>query len=168
MNSDKSLLDRILHKFARLFYNRTFIIWTGGRKYLQRTYIKRKGFFPEIFIHKFYASDSDRDLHNHPWNNAFSLILNGSYREERFVDNTKTKTFFKTLKPGMFNYIGINDYHRVSLMSEYVWTLFVAFKRVQHWGFWEKNKFVPWEEYAIETKGNFITDLDGNITSLPE
>lgn len=135
------------------------------KKHLQRTYIKKKGLLPEVFLHKFYASDSDRHLHNHPWEWAKSLILKGSYQEEKAygIDNF---VFFR--KPGDVNSITKLDYHRVTLCNnEPVYTLFVAGKRTQSWGFSVDGVHVPWQDYVVK-HNNYVTDLDGNITVLPE
>lgn len=153
-----------------LFKKRTYVIYTDGKKYLQRTYIKKKGWLPEIFLHRFYASDSDRHLHNHPWRWAKSLILSGSYKEERYYwDIMPDSTWAPAIvwSPGKINSIKATDYHRVTLLSETVTTLFVAGKRTQSWGFWVDGKHVPWQEYVVQ-HNNFVTDLEGNITVLPE
>lgn len=167
MSLYSKIMNYILWKIIFLLKNRTFVIYTNGTKYLQRTYIKHKGIFPEILLHRFYASDSDRHLHNHPWNRSISLILDGSYTEERMTVDDWTKRF-KDFSPGKINKISKDDYHRVSLKNELpVWTLFIAGKRVQSWGFWVKGKHVPWQEYT-EVNNNVVKDLDGNITKLPE
>lgn len=150
------------------FGSRTRIIWTGGEKYLLRFYVKKTGFFPGVFIHHFYISDRDRDLHNHPWQSAKSLILCGSYREERLMKN-KRDIIRKDYSAGMINKIDSNDFHKVNLLEEPVWTLFIARKISQTWGFWDtrEQKFIPWNEY-VEEHGNFITDINGKLRKLDD
>jgi len=109
------------------------------------------GFLPfTVLIHCFHQSDQDRDLHNHPWK-ARSLILLGGYHEEYRVrlDESTYKVQQRTVKPGRFNKISPEHFHRVDLRKDRCWTLFVIGKRSQTWGFWNREtyKFTQWEEY---------------------
>ena len=156
---------------TRLFRKRTYVAFTNGTKYLQRTYlISSKNIFglPEILLHQFFESDQDPDLHNHPWDKSVSYILTGSYRETRlFIDN-KTKFDTDRIAPTR-NIIYANDYHQITLLEKPIWTLFIAGKRIQSWGFWkiELMSHIPSKEYII-SNNNHYEDLDGNITTLPE
>lgn len=161
----EKFINFVINTITTLFKKRTYIIYTDGKKYLQRTYIIKKGLLPEVFLHKFYASDSDRHLHNHPWEWAKSLILKGSYKEEK---NFGVDKLIACHNPGDFNSISKYDYHRVTLCGDQpVVTLFVAGKRTQGWGFWVDGKHVPWQDYVVQ-HNNYVTDLDGNLTVLPE
>ncbi len=49
---------------------RNFVITNdGGSPYLHRFYLLRivRHIVPGVFVHFFYRSDGDRELHNHPW-----------------------------------------------------------------------------------------------------
>jgi len=169
----KTLYVKYMNKFlmwlaTSVFRSRTRIIYTNGNKYLLRVYLKNSGIFPGIYIHRFYDSDKDRFQHDHPWLNAVSLILCGKYKEERLNKDKKTSSF-RELSPGKFNFIKSGDFHRVTLLEEPIWTLFVTWNRNSSWGFWdvENQKFIPWEEYT-KTHGNYVTDIDGNLTELYE
>lgn len=58
-----------------------------------------------------------------------------------------TPVTIRTLKPGMLNRIGLNDYHRAELIDEVggAWTLFFTSERVKSWGFLdpETGVFTP-------------------------
>ncbi len=142
----------------------------NGSPYLRRIYLtprrknaSGKAWWPGVFLHHFYRSDSDRLApHNHPWQNATSLILAGGYTEHRYypefdhpaITDPVPEDFrwtHKTHKPGSINRIKANDFHWVELLDETngAWSLFFAFDNVQDWGFFDtiKNKFLPWREY---------------------
>ena len=147
------MIEWLLKKLVVRLKSRT--IETDGRPYLTRWYLwpgaPRTGgdqVTPQsrfaVFIHFFHRGDGDRELHNHPWSNSVSLILTGGYVEEREHE-------IRTLRPGMLNFIKSDDFHRVELLKpeKGCWTIFVAGKGVQDWGFKARgsNVFVPWREY---------------------
>jgi hypothetical protein len=115
------------------------VIWgDDGTPYLLRIYVLHvaRDFLPGVFIHYFYRGDHDRELHNHPWVRAWSLILTGGYREYRqSVDGGPVRV--RTLTPGDTNHIGHDDFHRVDLLAHGCWTLFVAGHKEGggEWGF---------------------------------
>lgn len=105
--------------------------------YLTRYYLIRTAVI-EIVIHHILRADGEKRLHDHPWNWAFSLILVGSYLEERSSD--KTRVAVKVFRPGQINLIRSATWHRIAdLLSEDVWTLFVHGPRVQSWSFGSKE-----------------------------
>jgi hypothetical protein len=98
-----------------------------------------------ISLHHFHRSDEDLELHSHPWGWSFSIILTGGYEEERRVGwggmygYTVTGVVKATFRPGRFNIIRANDFHRVLLLDPQhgAWTLFAHGPRIQDWGFWD-------------------------------
>lgn len=101
-----------------------------------------------VFLHHFVDGDREEELHNHPWETSFSVVLAGGYNEER-KEPFSTKTFHRKVGAGSFNIIRANDYHKVTLLSEDAWTIFVTGKRVQSWSFWCKSRdeYIPWRQY---------------------
>lgn len=115
-------------------------------EYMKRWFvfrIKKYRWLPRIFIHKFLISDPEvQYLHSHPFNGSFSIILWGSYREERLIfTEAHCEIVSKVFKPGMINILGKDCYHRVDLLTPNVWTLFVTGgnKKKYHWGFIDRN-----------------------------
>jgi hypothetical protein len=109
-----------------------------------------------IYLHHFHRSDEDRELHNHPWRWAISLILSGGYIEERKTNVPKgwplvhQRTRKMVFAPGDLNTITSKDFHKVELIgAEETWTLFVVGPKFQGWGFWDKitERFTPWHEF---------------------
>lgn len=107
------------------------IIWPEGRG---------------LYLHRFHRGDKDRELHNHPWLWSLAFVLSGGYREERRHGDVVVE---RLMKPGRFNWIGHNDFHRVELLKGEAWTLFLAGPKVSSWGFWDRrdNSIVPWRVF---------------------
>lgn len=156
----------------------TVIYRTAGCPYMTRYYLlggPRKGWrklLPfNLYLQFFHESDYSKDLHNHPWAWAYSLILKGGYWEERkYSDhwlappggyfalrgNTQKDLHWvhvRKLTPGSVNVLDADDFHRVDLLDERAgcWTLFLAGPQVQRWGFEERDTgwFRPHAQKAI-------------------
>lgn len=120
-----------------------------GRPYLTRYYLLHvaRRWLPGVFLHHFHRGDGDRDLHHHPWRHSISLILAGGYTEERIDPDGETRK--RDFGPGRLNVINANDYHRVDLLEHDAWTLFIAGKKMQRWGFKvrETGEYIDHEDY---------------------
>lgn len=129
----------------------TYLIRRDGAPYMHRFYPEGKKISVESkrpfgwFIHKFVGSDAIDEVHSHPWQWCFSIILCNEYLETRykwhFVDDQKKKVLLhnaqtKIFKPYMVNTIMHEDMHTVQLIeNKPVYTLFVHGPRVSDWGF---------------------------------
>lgn len=123
-------------------YLTRWYVWPQGERGVKREDVERDTPFG-VYVHYFHRGDKDRDPHNHPWDHSIAIVLAGGYVEER--DGAK-----KTFRPGDVNVITKNDFHRVHLLDEKAgsWSLFIAGKRVQEWGFrLDDGDVVPWKEY---------------------
>ena len=120
--------------------------------------------FPiSIRLHHIMRPDSDRDLHDHPWN-ARTIILRGWYHEIREYPSESNlhrkgalyhlpdcDGFLFERKSGQTATLDYNEYHRiVNLPKEGVWTLFITYKYRGTWGFKVDGKKVPYYEYIKE------------------
>ena len=110
----------------------------GGKPYLVRYFVagwsptnRQTG--PAVFLHHFLASDSDDAVHSHPWGWSASLILAGGYSEERCTPDGKRVT--REYKPGDVNVITADDKHRIDLLRQDCWTLFLAGHFEKAWEF---------------------------------
>ena len=115
-----------------------------------------------LYLHRFHRSDDAGALHNHPWKWAVSLVLKGGYSEERRVpdrsgaEDGRGQYVVKrsTVRPWSLNFLTHRDFHRVDLLAEEAWTLFLVGPLVQSWGFWDRNTgtFTDWKKFlGIET-----------------
>ena len=109
-----------------------------NQPYLERYMIARWGKNGEhtIFLHRFLDSDSDRGIHDHPWDSK-SFILAGGYNEKRLIQTASGENVIvRDIRPFTFNKIGKNDFHQIKLKDKTpAWTLFYHGPRVKHWGF---------------------------------
>lgn len=127
-----------------------------GSDYLSRLLLPRMwlpfvGSFRPM-LHHFHRTDDDRELHNHPWARSFSLVLTGSYDEERLYDANEGVVINRRVR--WFNTLTDKDFHRVTRLNGDVFTLFVTGKRVQDWGFYDVDTdvFTPHREF-LDKKG---------------
>lgn len=125
----------------------------GKTPYLYRYYLKKSDSSEfGVFLHRFVSSDQQEEFHCHPWRWSFSIILRGSYSEERIgrlvriVDPNDgfpsdppryaaEEVAKKTFVPLDVNLIARDDYHRVDLLGPEVWTIFVHGPREGDWRF---------------------------------
>ncbi len=107
---------------------------------------KYKPWLPSIRIHHILRKDSERVLHDHPWN-ARTIILRGWYLEEKEGGEyyTRRRGDTATLRYGEFHSI-----RAVSLGG--VVTMFITWKYKGAWGFKVNGKKIPWREYLQETE----------------
>ena len=160
-----NMLEKLLsHTEARVI--------TGGSpydKYLSRYYLigkpymqdgsspydlygepKRWAVFPDygfgLYLHKFHRGDNDRALHGHPWQWALSFVIAGGYLEERRIGR---RVVARGVPPLSFNWISHDDFHRVDLVEDDAWTLFLVGPRVSSWSFWDREtgQETPWREF---------------------
>lgn len=135
------------------------IIWDrgGANSYLIRWYIlgkREKGTWREklpfnIFLHEFRLSDDAGDLHSHPFQWSVALVLYGGYIEERRVgDRVETRR----VTPPSINIIRGDDYHRVDLIKNSAWSLFIAGPHTEddNWHFWDRitKRKAQWLDYV--------------------
>jgi hypothetical protein len=107
-----------------------------------------RGWLPSIRIHHILRPDSDRHLHDHPWN-ARTVILQGWYIEER-PGRLAPRLYERTA--GYTGRLLFGQYHRIEEVSPGgVWTLFITWRKQGTWGFLVDGKKVPWREYLKES-----------------
>jgi hypothetical protein len=114
--------------------------------YLTRYYLFGKDYeWGNIFLHHFHDSDKGDELHNHPWSWSLGLILTGGYSEERRTPDGYV--YRRDYEAGCLNLISDRDFHRVDLLEKDAWTLFLAGRRTQEWGFWDRHtrSFRDWK-----------------------
>jgi hypothetical protein len=128
-----------------------------------------RDWLPCVYVHRFVSGDDEPELHNHPWEEATSLILAGGYVEERrsqrlsgpfpLSENDPTRRFeivSQRFLPGMFNYILRDTYHRVQLLEGDCWSLIFCGRKVSSWGFWdpETGEELHWRAHVERRKAS--------------
>jgi hypothetical protein len=114
----------------------------NGQPYLDRYHLagwhpgRRGPSVPALYLHHFVASDSDDEVHSHPWGWSMSLILAGGYLEERCDRDGRRSE--RELRAGDLNVIGPDDRHRIELLDGDCWTLFLAGTFLRPWEFYPR------------------------------
>ena len=122
----KSLRTRIIAWARTREPNERVIV--NGEVYLRRWHVIARNRFFNIYVHRFSRSDDDRALHDHPWA-SLSWVLRG-----RYIDITSKGG--KLLTEGKFKLrLSGKKPHRVVLIDDTCWTLFVTGPKYREWGF---------------------------------
>ena len=141
-NTILNLLDKIPNKT---------IVNCDRQPYLRRWYLFRTKPFA-IFLHRFFRSDEDRALHDHPWPFITFILWRG------YIEHTQTckenhceRPSHKSAKrkwPMMVCYRPAEWRHRVELVKgKPAWTIVFRFRERRMWGFWERTGFLPWNKW---------------------
>jgi hypothetical protein len=94
-----------------------------------------------IRIHHIVRPDSDRDLHDHPFDYR-TIILRGYYFEEDIYGTRHLRHVGDTVKARA------QTFHRIDSVSDGgVWTLFIMGRRINGWGFLVDGHKVPYRKY---------------------
>lgn len=115
---------------------------------------------PSVRVHHICRPDSDRHMHDHPWN-ARTVVLRGWYEEERrlsavpvgvsyfptFTDEGLVRAGFRRER-GYTGRLLFGEFHRIRRVpDEGVWTLFFTWDKQGTWGFLVDGAKVPWRKY---------------------
>lgn len=132
-------------------------------------YLTRYAFLDEsdeghrVWLRHFHSGDEDREPHNHPFRWGVSLILSGTYEEERlrlpFVPG-KERMLWRRFRAGDLNFVDATTYHRVHLdPGGEAWSLFVTGPIVAPWGFLnlDTGVWLLWTEF-LKSKGRVVKD----------
>lgn len=125
-------MNPITSLFRKLFLVKE-IVSRSGEVHFRRYRLIQTPWFA-IYLHKICQSDMDRDMHDHPWNFT-SLILKGAYQEDvreypKF-DHIRTMVY----EPGDRVSHRAEDAHKLSLVTDSVWTLVMTSGHDRYWGY---------------------------------
>jgi len=109
------------------------LITLDSGPYLERYYLGQL-FGATFYLHRFISSDSNDGLHNHPWRWGRSLILSGSYIEERVFDLCPDANISGCMTENRhirwWNVVNANTFHRIYDAEPNTWVLFFHSERV--------------------------------------
>lgn len=107
---------------------------------------------PSIRLHQIMRADTDRHLHDHPWN-ARTIILSGGYVEER--EQTRHDVGIYGRCAGDTATLKFGEFHRISYIPNGgTWTMFITWRYRGTWGFKVDGVKVPHREYfAMQQEG---------------
>lgn len=112
-----------------------------GENYLHRWYIIPRNQFFNIYLHKFYHSDDDRALHDHPWGSV-SFLLKGVLKEHLKQGEVRLISRFLPI------FRSAKTAHRLELCSEVAITIFITGSKTRNWGFHCPNGWIPWQQFT--------------------
>lgn len=115
-------------------------------RYLHRWHIIPRNPWFNIYLHKFLGDDDDRALHDHPWHSV-SFCLGGK------------GSLFEVMPDGRGRHIRrwlpyfrrASHAHRLMLLGDHAWTLFITGPRVREWGFHCPRGWVHWTDFTDAT-----------------
>ena len=139
--------------------------WWLFNPYDRETHKPKHRWFPwSLRIHHIMVPDSDRDLHDHPWN-ARTVILFGGYTEQRLLDHEDPAlrglnvphgaqaTEYIDRNPGDTTTLKHGEYHRIDRLLDTdtgAFTLFITSNWQGEWGFLVNGVKVHWKKYTGE------------------
>ena len=135
----------------------------NGQPYLERYWLGTY-FGRTFYLHRFVSCDSERCLHDHPWN-ARAFVISGWYKEQRLKYLCSKRGIISnihTRKAGFFNRLSTTTFHRIITARENTWTLFWHGKREKEWGFIEQNYFNTSNDMLLVTYQQTL-DLTASI-----
>lgn len=103
------------------------IVHNKNGDYLHRWFIQKDRERGNVYLHRFLGDDDDRALHDHPWDSV-SYVLEGEYLEHlpnEIIKRSAGDVIFRDMTTP----------HRVELIGEEAWTLFITGPRKRDWGF---------------------------------
>lgn len=155
------LRRRLYHRAVRTMMHRPpdVIIGTADNPYMHRWHLIPRNRWLNLYLHRFWRSDDDRALHDHPWWNC-SLLLAGSYVEHMIAAGGIHRR--ERLTAGALRLRPAKAAHRIELEPSEAGpqpclTLFATGPRIRDWGFHCPRGWVPWRVFTSD-----VTPLDGS------
>lgn len=126
-----------------------------GENYLSRWHIIPRNPWFNIYLHKFSGSDDDRALHDHPWWSV-SFLLKGRLVEHYDEPRRLYPKRLVRIVPRWLPVFRRAEFaHRLELVREPAWTLFITGPRRREWGFHCSDRWVHWRNFT-DASGNKI------------
>ncbi len=94
------------------------------------------------YLQSFVNPETREWFHHHRWHRMYSIVLSGSFTEERYTDS-----YWVHAAPSVYG-MDQHVYHRIEAVRPNTWTLFFMFKDQVHWGYRHRDgdDFMPWDE----------------------
>lgn len=148
-------LRKLIHQRALVLTARRppdVIIGTADNPYMHRWYVLPRNRWLNLYLRRFWRSDDDRALHDHPWWNC-SLLLAGSYVEHTIASGGINRR--ERLTAGALRFRPAKAAHRIELEQGELGprrclSLFATGPRIRDWGFHCPRGWVPWRVFTSE------------------
>jgi hypothetical protein len=149
MSFNWSILTDQDYKLARQILGRDFrepdlTISPDGTPYLHRWHVIPRNPHANEYLHVQVASDPERPLHDHPWDNQ-SVILSGGYIEitQPYPPSCRVGEYHR--HKGQVIQREASEAHRLILPKHvpYTMTLFSTGPTIRGWGYWVRDDSLP-------------------------
>ena len=127
-----------------------------GNDYLRRWYIIPRNRWFNIYLHCFKRSDDDRALHDHPWWSLSVLLASDGELveiEEQYQFPDTGEIFYSSgrrIRRFVPYLRSPRKIHRMVLMADEAWTLFITGPVVRNWGFDSVDGWMSHEQYLAK------------------
>lgn len=91
-----------------------------------------------VYLHHFLGNDWTKDLHDHP-KRFITIGIKGSYVEETLKGERLFIAPWLRTFPATYT-------HR--LRATNCWTVAITLKPCREWGFWNRGRWIHWQEYV--------------------
>lgn len=126
-----------------------------GENYLHRYHLIPRNPFFNVMLHRFVGSDDDRATHDHPWWSV-SFLLKGCLLEDVERETPHGRKISWDFIPRFIPvFRKATHAHRLELLSDEAWTLFITGPVIRSWGFWCGDRWVHWRDFT-DASGNGI------------
>jgi hypothetical protein len=120
----------------------------GGEPFLDRLQIVQTPWF-SVLLTKIHSPDTGRDPHDHSRQFA-SLILSGAYWEQIYTNPADLNTTMLKFHPRWSWHVMPSAWaHKITNVSDPLWTLVFAGKHLGTWSFWTQDGKVDWKNYDM-------------------
>lgn len=111
-----------------------------GSLYLRRFYLSPEICGWRLMLHKICRPDTDRALHDHPWDFAVLCLANGYIEHVLHAGGVVAEV----LNPGSIRFRSFNHTHRIDhVFGRAAWTLVLHRPTKHDWGFWDVSQQPP-------------------------
>jgi hypothetical protein len=95
-------------------------------------------------------------MHDHPFV-FWSFILKGGYRERVSLSpNVRRWQYWRRWERWSWHRMGLDECHQIVNVANPTWTLILRGPRVQKWGFYTPDGFVPNESYSGARRDMYV------------
>ncbi|HZR87870.1 MAG TPA: hypothetical protein VFB02_13755 [Bradyrhizobium sp.] len=140
-----------LARYAELRMQRAADFVIGApRRYMERWFVVPRNPAGNAYLHRFWRSDDDQALHDHPWPSV-SIVLRGGYVEHTIAAGGIHRRRIR--RPGDVIFRGPQAAHRIEIDPTLagpgeVVTLFLTGPRIREWGFHCPKGWVHWRDFT--------------------
>lgn len=139
-----------------------------GLPYLYRWHLQSGDKGPGMYFHVQVASDPERPLHTHPWDNMSVILAGAGYEEHLQKLPPHGDTMVYRRKVGDVIFRQAKQAHRLIMPDHgtYTMTQFAFGPKINEWGFWHPEGFKPYQQ-VTQLKDGVSVHVKGSDAQRP-